>query len=154
MSWLTNRDRNVSNRKLKNLMDLWLEESWPFDRRTLQPFTSENEKNLMFSPKIDVHEHEGKISIKAELPGVKKDDIEVSVDHNNVLIKGEKKLEKKTNEKDYEYYECSYGSFQRSIPLPYEVDMEKIKADFDNGILGIELEKEPMLKEKSRKISL
>ena len=150
MSWMTLRDQK--NNRAKRFLDTWLDEGFPLNESRLESILADKDISS-FNPKIDVHEHEGVINLKAELPGVKKEDVEVSVDHNLVSIKGHKKKEEKLKEKDYRYYECAYGSFQRTVQLPYEVDMEKIKAEFDNGVLEVHLEKEPELKQKSRKIS-
>ncbi len=99
-----------------------------------------------FNPKIDVSEDDNNIFIEAEIPGVKKGDINISLQDNILTIKGEKKSAKddtKENikEKDKNYFrsERSYGSFSRSFTLPAEVDPDKVDAKFEDGILNISI---------------
>lgn len=94
-----------------------------------------------FTPSIDVSETAKQVNIKAELPGMEADDIDLEVRDEMVLIRGEKKSERE--EKDEQFYrlERSYGSFHRSIPLPAEINVDKAKANFKNGVLSIKLPK-------------
>ncbi len=92
-------------------------------------------------PAIDVAESDDAISIRAEVPGCKADDIDISI-HNDVLtISGEKKEEKEQKEKGYYHMESTYGSFRRQVHLPSDVDPEKIEAKCDNGVLNVKLPK-------------
>jgi HSP20 family protein len=92
-----------------------------------------------WTPTVDIMENEGSFIIKAELPGVDKDDVKVHVDNGTLTIKGEKKIEKK-DEKRHRV-ECVYGSFVRSFTLPQDVDIEKIAAGYKNGILSLTIPK-------------
>ena len=104
-----------------------------------------------FSPRIDIAEDENGLYLNAEVPGLKKDDLKVSVNDENVLIiKGEKHSEHneedESDDKVYVRLERSFGSFQRSFLLPDNIDTESIKAKFDNGILDLSFnKKEPEL---------
>lgn len=92
-------------------------------------------------PKVDVRDEEDKLVIEAEIPGLKKDQISVEVDENNVIrIKGEKK-EKSENNKNYVHRELKHSSFCRTFKLPTTVDVGKLTANFENGILEINLPK-------------
>lgn len=91
----------------------------------------------VLSPAVDIYDEENEIVIKAEVPGIGKDDIEISINKNVLTISGEKKLESKVEEKDYHRIERSYGSFSRSFRLPEDVDVDKAKADFKDGVLEI-----------------
>jgi HSP20 family protein len=104
-------------------------------------------------PAVDVFEKEDKFVVKAELPGIKEDDIDVSVIGDTLSIKGEKKTE--TEIKDEDYYRCerSYGSFYRSIPIPSNVDANKIEASFEDGILEVALPKSAKVKPKKIAVS-
>ena len=104
-------------------------------------------------PAVDVFEKEDKFVVKAELPGMKEDDINVSVVGDTLSIKGEKKTE--TEIKDEDYYRCerSYGSFYRSIPLPSNVDANKIEASFEDGVLEVVLPKSAKVKPKKIAVS-
>ena len=107
-----------------------------------------------FTPSVDVKENEKEFIIKAELPGVEENEIEVTVTDNAVTIKGEKKEEKEDEGKNYYYMERSYGSFQRVIPLSVETDSGKAEASFKNGVLNITLPKRQTTKAKGTKISI
>jgi HSP20 family protein len=104
-------------------------------------------------PAVDVFEKEDKFVVKAELPGMKEDDINVSVVGDTLSIKGEKKTE--TEIKDEDYYRCerSYGTFYRSIPIPSNVDANKIEASFDDGVLEVALPKSAKIKPKKIAVS-
>jgi HSP20 family protein len=92
-------------------------------------------------PIVDIKDHEKEIEIQAELPGVSEKDVDLSLSDNSLIIKGEKKHETEEEEKGYYRMERSYGSFERTIPLPVEVDRDKVEATFKNGILNICLPK-------------
>jgi len=104
------------------------------------------EKGLV--PAIDVFEKEDKFVVKAELPGMREDDIDVSVVGDTLTIKGEKKTEAEVKEDDYYRCERSYGSFFRSVALPSHVDAKKIEASYEEGVLEITLPKVPEVKPK------
>ncbi|GAB4337370.1 MAG: Hsp20/alpha crystallin family protein [Candidatus Abyssubacteria bacterium] len=105
-------------------------------------------------PAIDMYEDENKFVVKAELPGMTDKDIDVSVLDNTLTIKGEKKKEEEKKEENYHRIERAYGAFQRSIPLPNAVAVDKVKASFKNGVLEIELPKKDEAKPKQIKVSV
>jgi HSP20 family protein len=105
-------------------------------------------KEEFWAPVIDVVEHDGKIEVKAELPGMKKDDIKVTVKDNMLSVSGERKQEKETKEKTFHRIERSYGKFSRTITLPTAVDADRIKATYKDGILNITLPKPESIKPK------
>ena len=92
--------------------------------------------------------------VKAELPGLGKEDVEVDVSDNVLTISGEKKSQEKVERKDYHRIERTYGSFSRSIRLPGEVVTEQAKASFENGVLEIRIPKTEAAKQKKRKIEI
>jgi HSP20 family protein len=104
-------------------------------------------------PAVDVFEKEDKFVVKAELPGIKEEDIDVSVIGDTLSIKGEKRTETEVKEKDYYRSERSYGSFYRSIPLPSNVDADKVEASFENGVLEVTLAKSAKVKPKKIAVS-
>jgi len=106
-----------------------------------------------WAPAIEVFEKEDKFVVKAEIPGMKEDDIDVSVVGDTLTIKGERKAESEVKEEDYYCCERSYGSFSRSIALPSTVDASKIKADYEGGILEVSLPKAPEVKPKKIAVS-
>ncbi|MFO7751814.1 MAG: Hsp20/alpha crystallin family protein [Desulfobacteraceae bacterium] len=92
-------------------------------------------------PKIDISEGIKHIRVKAEIPGVDADDMDVSLDGRRLTIKGEKKHEHKESNENRHWVEQSYGFFNRSIDLPADVDPEKVETKFKNGILKLKLKK-------------
>jgi len=104
-------------------------------------------------PAVDIFEKADKFVVKAELPGIKEDDIHVSVVGDTLSIKGERKTETEIKEEDYYRSERSYGSFYRSIPLPSSVDTGKIEASFEDGVLEVALPKSAKVKPKKIPVS-
>jgi len=94
-----------------------------------------------FTPNVDVVEDDKEIRVSAELPGMDEKDIEVTLNRESLTIKGEKKEEKEDRGKDFYRVERSYGSFQRVIPLPCEVEEDKAEATFRKGVLKVRLPK-------------
>jgi HSP20 family protein len=92
-------------------------------------------------PAIDVAEEKDSIVVRAEVPGCKADDIDISVYGNTLTISGEKKLEEEKKEKGYYHIESTYGSFRREITLPTDVDSAKVEAACKDGVLSITLPK-------------
>lgn len=107
-----------------------------------------------FSPKVDVTENDKEIKISAELPGMDEKDIEVSLHNDMLTIKGEKKEEKEDKGKDYYRMERSYGSFLRTVPLPAEVETDKVEAKFKKGVLSITLPKTAKAVAETKKIAV
>jgi len=94
-----------------------------------------------FNPQVDNSETDKEYIVSAELPGLEKNDVQVSLSHHTLTISGDKKNEKRDKGKYYYRVERSYGFFNRSIPLPDDVDEDKIEAAFKNGVLTINLPK-------------
>jgi HSP20 family protein len=104
------------------------------------------------SPSVDVLTEGDDILVKAELPGMKKEDIDVSMTKDTITISGEKKKEEKIEKKDYHSIERSYGYFKRSFSLPSEVQTEKASAKFKDGLLEIRIPKTEEAKKKEKKV--
>lgn len=94
-----------------------------------------------WTPVMDVSETNDKITVKMDLPGVTKEDVNISIIGDTLQVKGEKKQEKEVKEENYHRIERTYGSFFRSVELPSRVVAEKITAKFKDGVLTIELPK-------------
>jgi HSP20 family protein len=107
-----------------------------------------------WSPKIDVLEREGHLVIRADLPGMSKDDVKVEIHENALTIHGERKSEKKDEREGYCYSECSYGSFYRAIPLPEGTDTSKAAADFRNGVLEVTVPVAARQESKTRRLEV
>lgn len=117
----------------------------PFLPGIWRAFPSEE---MVWAPAIDVVEEEDKFSVKVELPGVKEEDVNVSIAGDTLTIEGEKKAESEVKRKGYYYSETSYGSFSRSITIPSTIDIGKIEANYDKGVLEISLPKAPEVQPK------
>ena len=98
-------------------------------------------ENMLWTPAIHVLEKEDKFVVKFELPGVNEEDLGISIIGGKLIVQGEKKAESEVKKKGYSYVETSYGSFSRSIMIPSIVDLEMISADFNKGVLEINLPK-------------
>ncbi|MDJ0832418.1 MAG: Hsp20/alpha crystallin family protein [Gammaproteobacteria bacterium] len=118
---------------------------WPEFAHLKPPFEGK-------TPSVDIIERDAEIVVRAELPGVDKDDIDISVTERSVSIKGSSSHEEKEEKGDYYRSEISRGSFARSLPLPAEVEESKAKASFKDGILELTLPKKS--KSKRHKISI
>jgi HSP20 family protein len=140
---------------LFNDLDLWNQRlSRMFSRET--PARADREEALMtgtWMPPVDIVESKDKISLKAELPGFKENQVELTVEDGVLTLKGERKFEKETNETNYHRVERSYGSFVRSFTLPSNVDQTRIQATFADGVLQIDMPKREETKPKQIKIT-
>jgi len=105
-----------------------------------------------WAPSVDIYEKENALMLHAEVPGLDDKDIEIEIENNTLTIRGERNLEKETNEENYHRIERAYGSFCRSFTLPSYIDQEKIKAEHENGVLKIEMPKKKELKPKKVKV--
>jgi HSP20 family protein len=112
------------------------------------------ETGAAMAPSIDVSETESELKIEADLPGVDEKDLDLVISDNILTIKGEKKTETEEKKKDFHLVERSYGSFSRSLALPFAVDPNQAKATFKNGVLSISLPKPPEVKAKAKKIAI
>lgn len=95
--------------------------------------------NVLWTPEIEVHEHDGEIVVRADLPGLKSEDVQVEVADQVLTIQGERKQECAEEREGWHRTECRYGSFFRSIPLGEGIDPEKVQARFEDGVLEIRM---------------
>jgi len=103
---------------------------------------------------MDAYQQDGALIVEAELPGIKKDDLEVSVDDGDLVIRGERKSESKSQEQDFFRMERSYGRFYRRLPLPEGVDATKIEANFTDGVLRLRIPKPATAQTAPKKIPI
>jgi HSP20 family protein len=115
---------------------------------------SEPRTSRPWSPAVDIVETENEVVLKADLPDVKLQDIDVRVENQTLSIKGERKFEKDFADKGYHRIERSYGNFMRSFAVPNSVDTEKVSADYKNGVLTIALPKKEAAKPKQVKVEV
>jgi len=106
----------------------------------------------VFAPAMDIYETPDKIGVKASMPGVKPENIDISIDQDTLLIKGETKSEQETKDEKYVRRECRYGTFSRSVALPAGLKIDKAEATMENGVLTLEIPKAEEVKPRTVKI--
>ncbi len=132
----------------------WLEDFFrrPFSSLMQSPFWTRPEfQELSFS--ADMSEHDGNIVIRADMPGVKKEDIDISLENDVVTIRGERRREEKEEKENFYRLERSYGSFSRSFRLPPGTESDRADASFKDGVLELKIPR-PQSEEKRKKIPL
>jgi HSP20 family protein len=105
-----------------------------------------------WAPAVDIYETEHELVVKADLPDVRPEDLDIRVESNILTIRGDRKFEKKVDEKNYLRVERTYGSFSRSFSLANTVNSEAIKADYKNGVLTLTIPKREEAKPKQIKV--
>ena len=115
---------------------------------------SEESNLTAWAPAVDIYETEHELVVKADLPEVDPQDLDIRVENNILTIRGERKFAKKVNEENYLRVERAYGSFARSFTLANTVNSEAIKADYQNGVLTLNIPKREEAKPKQIKVSV
>jgi HSP20 family protein len=113
---------------------------------------SEPRANRPWSPSVDIFETEDALKLKADLPDVKTEDIDVRVEDQTLTLRGERKFEKDDSVKGYHRIERGYGEFVRSFAVPSTVDTEHVQADYKNGVLTVTLPKKEAAKPRQVKV--
>lgn len=133
-------------------------ENFGFGQARLAPFTGRGlsggwgEGGMQtWSPSIEVFEREGQLVVRAELPGITKDNVKVDVDDNMLIISGERKQEQERQDKGFYHTERSFGSFYRTIPLPEGANADEATADFRDGVLEVAI---PVPRQQERRRSI
>lgn len=138
-------------------MEKWFEETWrrPFSllRSSMWP-KAELEEFETVMPYVDIFEDGNELVMRADLPGMKKEDVDINLTENVLTVSGQKKKEEKVEKGNYFRYERSHGTFFRRFELPYDIDTEKIKAHLEDGVLEIRLPRTHEAEGKSRKITI
>lgn len=109
--------------------------------RRLDDYAGRKHEGGMIVPAIDITETEDALVLHAELPGIKKDDVKLTLEDGVLTLAGEKKFETEEKQKDFHRVERRYGSFHRSFTLPNNVDVSKAQADYEDGVLTVTLPK-------------
>lgn len=120
--------------------------------REIFPFRKEFE-NVAWAPQIEVLQHNGDLTVRADLPGLTKDDVKVELTDEALSISGERKEEKEEKREGFYRSERSYGTFYRQIPLPPGVDADKATATFNNGVLEVTIQV-PKSESRGRKLEI
>jgi len=138
--WERDMERRFENFFSRRAEDKW----WPGEGFAMRELSLD----------LDLYEEKDRIVVKAELPGMTKDDIQIFITDNILTIKGEKKKEEEDTGKDYYRSERVYGAFTRTLPLPAEINPEKVHATFKNGVLEIQLPKSEEAKKKEIQVKV
>jgi HSP20 family protein len=117
-------------------------------------YESEGELGASWYPRVDIFEKNGDMVLEAELPGLKKDDIDVRVENNVLTLRGERKHETEAKDSDYYRSERTYGAFSRSFTLPSTVATDKIEAAYRDGVLRLTLPRAAEAKPKQIPVKL
>jgi HSP20 family protein len=107
-----------------------------------------------FVPAVDIYEDAEKVVLKLEVPGIEEKDLDVRVENHTLTVKGERKFEKEEKQENFHRIERSYGSFYRAFTLPSTVDTENVKANYQAGVLKLELKKKAEAQPKQIKVNL
>jgi HSP20 family protein len=133
-------------------------ESWQnhFNRLFSEAFDRASEEGNLttWAPAVDIYETAQELVVKADLPDIKPEELDIRVENNILTIRGERKFEKKVNEGNYLRVERSYGTFSRSFSLANTVNTEAIKADYKNGVLTLSIPKREEAKPKQIKVNV
>jgi Molecular chaperone (small heat shock protein) len=116
--------------------------------------TSQEQNLTPWAPAVDIFEGEHELVVKADLPDIKPEELDIRVENNILTLRGERKFEKKVDEKNYLRVERSYGSFARSFSLANTVNTDAIKADYKDGVLTLSIPKREEAKPKQIKVSV
>jgi HSP20 family protein len=112
------------------------------------------EETELLEPAVDVAESDGEVIVKMEVPGVEKDQLHLTVADDHLTVRGETRKESEEKRKNYYRQEIRYGAFQRTVPLPVEVDAAKAHAELKNGLLRVALPKSKQPKAHEVKVAV
>jgi HSP20 family protein len=118
------------------------------------PFRQVTRSTARFIPRLDVYEQDNSIVVKAELPGLKNDDVQVELDDDGLVIRGQSQSEREVNENAYYRAERSFGRFYRRLPLPFDVQPEQIQASMADGVLEVRLPRPAQTQTEPKKIPI
>lgn len=136
-------------RDMEEVFDRYLKSFGALRHGTHEPIAAGD-----WSPRVDIAETEGEFVVKAEIPEVKKEDIHVTVENGIITLKGERKQEKEEKGKKFHRVERYYGSFCRSFSLPDNVDESRVKAEFKDGVLTVQLPKSGESRPKALEVKI
>ncbi len=136
--------------EMEEMMERTFGRRWPFGR----PLRRIADTPIGWAPQVDMYEEGDNIVVKAELPGISKDDVEVVLESGDLVIKGERKSEQEINEENFYRMERSFGRFYRRLPMPEGVEPDQISANFKDGVLEVRAPKPSSGEQSSKKIEI
>lgn len=121
---------------------------------TLNRFFDQPASTRPWSPSVDIAENENELTLTADLPGVKMEDLDIKIEEGVLTLSGSRKFENEEKKGNYHRIERAYGSFHRAFSLPDTIDADKVQARFDNGVLKVALPKKELAKPRSIKVNV
>lgn len=118
------------------------------------PWDLEGDEVQVIEPSVNVYEDSDNLVVEAQVPGLKKDELKLDLTGDRLTLRGETRHESEKKERNYHLREMRYGSFERVVPLPYEVQSEKVQAELKDGMLRVTLPKSEMAKQRIRQIEV
>lgn len=115
---------------------------------------NKNDSVEKFTMPVELHEHENEYCVNAEIPGIKKEDLDIDLDKNHITINAKKEEQKEENDTHYKKSEFRYGEFSRTIYFPTEIDIDKTSAKLEHGILKIKAPKKEIEKDNTKKLTV
>ncbi|HYR03730.1 MAG TPA: Hsp20/alpha crystallin family protein [Syntrophobacteria bacterium] len=134
-------------RSMQDQMNRLLDMAWNRE-------SGEELREGLWQPMVDIYEDETSVIIKAEVPGIDQNDIEVRIEDNTLTLRGERKHDQTVQKENYHRVERYYGSFQRSFSLPHTIDQGNVRATCDKGVLTVTLPKKEETKPKQIKVEV
>jgi HSP20 family protein len=125
-----------------------------FDRFLENPWGAFQERDWAMTPRVDIVENDKEVVVTAEVPGMDEKDFDISLTADTLTLHGEKKAEREEKKGNWYRVERSYGSFHRTVPLPCQVDSDKVEARYSKGVLTITLPKLPEEKQHRKRIEV
>jgi HSP20 family protein len=146
--------RQSTNRDLWDPFDMISDLQEEMNRLFSRSLTRPDRVNALYTPEIDLHEDENGFTVKADMPGMRREDLDISILGNKLILKGKRKGETEKKDKNWLHAERWHGSFERSFELPTEVDASNIKAAFKEGVLEVTLPKSEAAKPRQIKVEI
>ena len=150
MTMITRWDPFRELNSITDRMNRLFQDAWGNTGRT----SEEGLATMNFVPPVDVYEDEHNVTIKMEVPGIDQKDIDIRLENNTLVVRGERKFEQDEKEENFHRIERRYGSFYRAFTLPNTVDTENVNANYENGVLKIQLAKRAEAKPKQIKVNV
>lgn len=148
MSWMVRRD------PLSELKNMQEDFNRVFSGAFPRIFTGEDVLSGAWSPRVDIFEDQNSIVLEADLPGVKPEDFKLSIENYKLTLSGERKFEKEQQKENWHRVERSYGTFTRTFALPNTVNVEDVKAEFQEGVLRVSLPKREEVKARQIEVKV
>ena len=154
MSWIVKRDPFGDLRTLQQDWNRAFNTTFPVFFNNLGNRLEDSLVSGKWTPQVDIYEDKNAIALEADLPGVKPEDVKISLENFKLTLSGERKFEQEDNQNNWHLVERGYGSFTRAFSLPNTVNVDGVKAEFKNGVLRITLPKREEVKARQIQVEV